>query len=293
MTHREFTVPVAGGELAIGEWGAGDAAPIVVGIHGITANHLTWAYVAEELEDEVRFLAPDLRGRAGSAGVRGPYGMAAHAADIRALLDHLGVERATLAGHSMGAYVTAVFAAHYPERLAGHVLVDGGVTLDIPIDDNLDVEAITHAILGPTMERLSMEFVDENAWLAYWKAHPALTEWNDAIEAYVLRDLVGEPPALRSSVSREAVLEDSRDNLLGDGARAFRNLPAPTPWLRAPRGLANQTPGLYSDEVAAEMCAQVPNLVDQVVPDVNHFTITMSRAGATAVAAVIRTQLPR
>ncbi|HVE94805.1 MAG TPA: alpha/beta hydrolase [Acidimicrobiales bacterium] len=293
MTHSEFTVPVSGGDLTVGAWGANDDAPVVVALHGITANHLSWAYIADELAGEARIYAPDLRGRAGSAAVPGPYGMGAHADDVLAVLDHLGVDKATVVGHSMGAYVSAVFAARYPERLAGHVLIDGGVTLDIPIDDSLDIEAVTLAILGPTMERLSMTFADEKAWLDFWKAHPALTEWNDAIEAYVLRDLVGEPPALRSSTSRDAVLEDSKDNLVGEGAQAFRSLPAPTPWVRAPRGLLNQSPGLYTDEVAAEMCRQVPNLLDQVVPDVNHFTIAMSRAGAAAVADVIRSQLER
>lgn len=293
MTHKELTVPVPGGDLTVGAWDTGEDGPVVVAVHGITANHLTWAYVADELAGEARILAPDLRGRAASAALPGPYGMGAHAEDILALLDHLGIEKATMVGHSMGAFVSAVFAARYPHRLAGHVLVDGGVTLDIAIDENLDVEAITLAILGPTMERLSMTFADEDAWLAFWKAHPALTDWNEAIEAYVMRDLVGEPPALRSSTSRDAVLEDSKDNLVGEGATAFRSLPAPTPWLRAPRGLLNQSPGLYADEVAADMCRQVPNLLDQVIPDVNHFTITMSRRGAAAVSDVIRSQIER
>ncbi|WP_425470408.1 alpha/beta fold hydrolase [Streptomyces diacarni] len=71
--------------------------------------------------------APDLRGRAASADLPGPYGLAAHVADVLALLDHLGQRRAVLIGHSMGGFVAALAAARHPSRVAGTVLVDGGL----------------------------------------------------------------------------------------------------------------------------------------------------------------------
>src|ERR1700761_8876745 len=105
----EIDVPVAGGSLRVAVW-PGDG-PTVVVPHGITGNLLSWKMVADELAGRVRLVAPDLRGRAGSAGLPGPYGMAAHAADMVAIADHLGLERVALAGHSMGGFVATETAA--------------------------------------------------------------------------------------------------------------------------------------------------------------------------------------
>src|SRR3954469_1781543 len=100
---EEIDVPVAGGSLRAVSWG--DPGPTVLVAHGITANALSWAAVARALAGRVRLVAPDLRGRAGSAGLPGPFGMAAHAADVMAVADHFGADRVALAGHSMGGFV--------------------------------------------------------------------------------------------------------------------------------------------------------------------------------------------
>ncbi|HVV36461.1 MAG TPA: alpha/beta hydrolase [Acidimicrobiales bacterium] len=288
MNFETIGVPVIGGELNVGVHEGAQGAPAVVLIHGITANHHTWSLVADHLSD-LTLLAPDLRGRAGSASLPGPYGMRSHARDIVAILDHVGVDTATIVGHSMGGFVTAAFAVDYPDRVAGLVLVDGGVTIaEAPA--GTDIDAVLTQILGPTMQRLSMTFESEDAWLAFWKQHPSLQEWNDTIEAYVMADIVGEPPNLRSGCNVEAIRADGADTL-GEGGLLFRRVQRPMPWLRAPRGLLNAEP-LYSDAVAAQMVAEYPMLRDILVDDVNHFTITVSERGARAVAEVIRTQVP-
>jgi pimeloyl-ACP methyl ester carboxylesterase len=289
MKFDTLDVPVRGGAMRVGFRPGEGSPPVVVLVHGITSNHLTWSMVADELGDQATLIAPDLRGRAGSASLPGPFGMASHARDLVALVDHFGADRATVVGHSMGAYVAAAFAVNHPDRLSGLVLVDGGVTLS-RVTEGADIDAILTAILGPTMKRLSMTFADVDAWLAFWKAHPSLQDWNGAIEAYALADLAGAPPHLRSSCSIDAIRADGAD-MLGSGGQFFRRLTRPTPWLRAPRGLLNQVPGLYSDEVAARMSAEVPLLRDRLVEDVNHFTIVLSERGARIVADAIREEL--
>ncbi|MBA2608336.1 MAG: alpha/beta hydrolase [Actinobacteria bacterium] len=290
MSFETISVPVTGGHLNVGTRMGREGAPVVVMIHGITANHLTWSMVADELGDDVTTLAPDLRGRAGSAGVPGPYGMVNHANDVRSILDHVGVDQAVIVGHSMGAFVAAAFAANHADRVAGLVLVDGGVSF-ATLPEGADIDAVLTEILGPTMQRLSMTFENVNVWLEFWKQHPSLQEWNDAIEAYVTADMVGDAPNLKSSCTLDAIRADGADTL-GAGGQFFRQLTKPTPWLRAPRGLLNQVPPLYPDELAATLIAEVPALQDHVINDVNHFTITLSKRGAAETAAIIRSQLP-
>ncbi len=62
----------------------------------------------------------------------GRAGLDAHARDLIAVLDALGVERAVVVGHSMGAFVALVLGDLYPERVSRVVLVDGGLPLDLP-----------------------------------------------------------------------------------------------------------------------------------------------------------------
>lgn len=289
MNFESIAVPVTGGSLHVATHGLRAGSHAVVLIHGITANHQSWALVAKELGDDVAIVAPDLRGRAGSASLPGPYGMKAHAADIRAILDHIGADTATIVGHSMGGFVAAAFATEYPERVHGLVLLDGGVTIaDVP--EGTDIDEVLNAILGPTMQRLSMTFPTVDDWLAFWKQHPSLQEWSDAIETYVMEDMVGEEGAYRSSCNVDAIRADGADTL-GPAGYYFRNIARPTPWIRAPRGLLNQVPPLYPDEVAAQIVADYPMLQDMLIDDVNHFTIAISEPGAKAVAEVIRTQI--
>jgi pimeloyl-ACP methyl ester carboxylesterase len=288
MTFAIRKVPVSGGDLAVGFRPGKPGAPVVVLVHGITANHLTWSIVADQLGDDATLVAPDLRGRARSASLPGPFGMANHARDLVAVLDYIGVTRATVVGHSMGAFAAAAFAVNHDDRLAGLVLVDGGVSL-AALPEGADIDAVLTALLGPTMKRLSLTFADVDAWLAYWKAHPSLQDWNDTIERYVLADLAGVPPQLRSGCNIDAIRADGADTL-GAAGQYFRRVTRPTPWLRARRGLLNQVPGLHPDAVAAQICAEVPALRDMLVDDVNHYTITLSESGARVVADVIRSQ---
>ncbi|TDI23909.1 MAG: hypothetical protein E2P06_08490 [Acidobacteria bacterium] len=84
MDH--LTVPVTGGDLFVARWGSG---PPVLAVYGITGSHAAWPWVADRLVGAVSLIAPDLRGRGASNGRPGPFGMAAHAADLVAVLDHM------------------------------------------------------------------------------------------------------------------------------------------------------------------------------------------------------------
>jgi pimeloyl-ACP methyl ester carboxylesterase len=279
---EEFDVPVAGGRLRVCRWpGSG---PVVIAAHGITANALAFGRVAEALAGRARLVAPDLRGRAGSAGLPGPYGMAAHAADLIAVADHLGLDRVPLVGHSMGGFVVASTAAAYPDRISRVLLVDGGVSLPVP--PGLDVDAVLDAVIGPAMRRLSMTFPDARAYLDFFRAHPAMgPDWGPHAEAYVRRDLTGAAPAMRSSCDVAAIRADATDTLLTPATvRAVHELACPARLMWAPRGLMNEEQGLYDDTRLAAADLDPGRVAVERVGDVNHYSILLAESGAARVA---------
>lgn len=79
--------------------------------------------VLEYVPDDVRVLAPSLRGHGDADRPDNGYTPAGFASDLVALLDRVGVDRAVLAGHSSGAQVAQLFAITYPQRTLGLVLV--------------------------------------------------------------------------------------------------------------------------------------------------------------------------
>ena len=290
-------VPARGGALRVATWESDDvaagAAPAltVLAVHGVTASHLSWALVAQQLTADpgVRVIAPDLRGRGASASLPGPWGMATHADDLIAVLDSLGAARAdVVAGHSMGGFVAVALADRAPDRLARLVLVDGGIPLSPP--PGLTPEQALAATLGPAAQRLTMTFDSPSAYRDFWRAHPAFaTDWSDAVEAYVDYDLVPGPDGLRSSASYEAVAADSAQmGSGGDVERAWSELALPISFLRAPADLLARPGGLYSRDAVAEWCAEHPAMAWHDVDGVNHYTITLGDRGARAVAAALQ-----
>ncbi|GIM94728.1 alpha/beta fold hydrolase [Paractinoplanes toevensis] len=266
---EEFDVAVTGGNLRVVAW-PGDG-PTVIAAHGITANALSWAAVARALDGGVRLIAPDLRGRAGSAGIAGPFGMAAHAADLIAVADHLGLERVALAGHSMGGFVVTETAQRYPARVSSGLLVDGG--LPLPVPPGIDVDTALHATIGPAMRRLSMTFGSADEYLDFFRANPALGKyWSADVSEYVRRDFTGTG----SSCVLDAVRADARDMLTAPAPAGF-------PLLGAPRGLQDEEGGMYPSAVLEAAGAEI-------VPDVNHYTILLGK-GAEVVADRIRSIL--
>jgi len=104
---------------------AGSGPPVVL-IHGMLNSSHHWQDVAARLTDEHMVIAPDLIGHGDSAAPRGDYSLGAHAASIRDLLAAIGVERATIVGHSLGGGVAMQFFYQFPERVERLALVSSG-----------------------------------------------------------------------------------------------------------------------------------------------------------------------
>jgi pimeloyl-ACP methyl ester carboxylesterase len=103
----------------------GEGAPLVL-LHGFGASAASWRLVVPELARSRRVIALDLHGFGYTERPRerAAYTLEGQAALVLALLDHLGIERADLAGHSYGGGLALLLAARHPERVRALVLVD-------------------------------------------------------------------------------------------------------------------------------------------------------------------------
>lgn len=110
--------------IAYRRFGAPGGLPLLF-VHGLSYFSYDWIDVAHELAAGREAVAIDMRGFGDSGrSTEGDYSVPSMAADIVAVLDHLGWQRAVLVGHSMGGRSTSFAAARHPARAAGLVLVD-------------------------------------------------------------------------------------------------------------------------------------------------------------------------
>lgn len=119
----ELTIPTNGAVLSGEEAGAG---PPIVLLHGLTATRRYVVMGSRSLERSGhRVISYDARGHGRSSPAREPgdYRYGDLVDDLEAVLDHLGLERAVLAGASMGAHTLLAFALRAPERVAGLVVI--------------------------------------------------------------------------------------------------------------------------------------------------------------------------
>jgi lipase len=286
--ETRYTVPVNGGELAVARSGPPpeEADTVVLGVHGVASSHAIWTTVARELAGSACLLAPDLRGRGHSASLPGPYGMSAHVADLLAVLDDAGVERAVLAGHSMGAFVVSGLAAEQPERVSAAVLLDGG--LPIPsypreMEDEL-IEAMVEAALGPARTFASVE-----EHVAQWREHPAFAaDFNDDVEAYARADVAGANGTLHAAASVVAVRDDVADLVRNEAARtAIDRVRAPISLLHA--GGTQHQPPMVPRMLVDAFVGVHPHARVEAVPEANHYTLVLGAGpGPARVAAALR-----
>lgn len=295
------TIERPGGTLVVHELAAGSGGPVVVLLHGITANAYSWLAVARRISaahPTARILAPDLRGRADSRAITGPWGLAAQADDVAAIIERSGAT-GYLIGHSMGAFIAALTVAGHGELVAGTVLVDGG--LAFPTPPGLDIDAALTATIGPAMQRLSMTFADQDAYLAFWAEHPAVglllagPAAADA-RAYLLHDLVETPNGFVSSCVLDAVRADGADVLADPAAHAAVRTAAEAgagiEFLWAARGMLNEQQGLYDEQRLAAI--EVPKTVGvAAIPDVNHYSVLFEDASVDAVVDALGRLLGR
>ena len=116
-----------GDALHVRSYGPDDGRPVLA-LHGVTGHSGRWHALAPLLPG-VRLIAVDLRGH-GRSPWTPPWGFEQHVADVLAVLDAHGLERAAVLGHSFGGAVAVHLARHAPQRVERLVLLDPAIGLD-------------------------------------------------------------------------------------------------------------------------------------------------------------------
>ena len=168
---EDDTVIARVGEIQIAYDDAGTGTPIVL-IHGFPHNRTLWASQLRGLAPRFRCIAPDLRGF-GDSDVQGPYSMDQYADDIAGLLDALAIERAIVAGVSMGGYIAFALWRRHRERVLAFVLAHTRPGADAEPNRSKRRELIALArTLGPSAVADAM--VDDMVGRTTRQRHPEL-----------------------------------------------------------------------------------------------------------------------
>lgn len=138
--------------------------PLVLALHGWLGRGADWAPVAARLGAAVRVVAPDLPGHGASDAPPEAFTMDGAADGLAALLDAVGLERAVVAGYSMGGRLALHLALRHPGRVAGLVLVAAS--------PGLAAEEARAARRAEDAARAAALLADPAAFLARWYAMP-------------------------------------------------------------------------------------------------------------------------
>ncbi|WP_249124085.1 alpha/beta fold hydrolase [Saccharopolyspora erythraea] len=148
----EQIVHVPGGDMHVVQDGP-PGAPAVVLLHGLAGSTAWWDPVLPALRD-LHVVRVDLLGHGGSAKPADGYGIAEHADLVGAVLDRLGVRRATVVGHSTGGAVATSLAEQRRDLVAAIALIDTGPRADAFLGDSVVADLMTTPVVGELIWRL-------------------------------------------------------------------------------------------------------------------------------------------
>ncbi len=270
------------GEVGISISRAGAGPNPVVCLHGITAQHRAFTSAARLVGPTRSLVGVDGRGRGDSDKPDSGYGLEAHAGDLLRVLDHLGLENATIAGHSMGAFVALRAALTYPDRVRALVLLDGGwPRVEVPAQEDMteeqerEAEAIREG-LARAFSRLDMVFETPDAYLDFWFPDQNLTmaDLPPDLADYYRYDLQEVEGGYNPKCSSGAAKQDSpavtETSPTADEMRAVR---CPVALVRAAEGFFPGSRPLIPDATRDVMAEALDVRSEMVLPGANHYTM--------------------
>jgi pimeloyl-ACP methyl ester carboxylesterase len=239
----------------------------VLAVHGLTANCRCWDPIARTLAPRHCFIAMDLRGRGLSGKPASGYSVEIHGRDIRAVLDELRLNRVVLLGHSLGAFISLVFAARNPERVSRLILLDGG--------GKLSPEQTARVLAGikTSLERLGMTFPSFEAYVGILRKAPFLQPWSEDLENYFRYEVEDVPGGVRPRIRPEAIQEEIMNLTRLDVSHFYPQVHCPVLILRATEGVLYSDDILLPEDVVQRMVREIPKARRVDVERTNHYSI--------------------
>ena len=106
------------------DWG-GDGPPLLA-LHGLASTAHWYDIIVPMLQERHRVIAPDQRGHGQTTNAPSGYDWKTLSDDMAGLLDHIGLDKVAVMGHSWGGNVATNFAANHPSRVNRLIMIDGG-----------------------------------------------------------------------------------------------------------------------------------------------------------------------
>jgi len=191
----------------------GGTGPAVVLIHGFGDTGDMWSPLAAALAKDHRVVVPDLRGMGLSSIPEGGYDKKTQAADIRAVLDKLGIDKADIVGHDIGTMVAYAYAARYPEKTTRLVVMDAPVPGVAPWEQVVRWPALWHFDLGGK-DMLRLVKGRERIYLdRFWNDFAGdPTKIDEGTRAHYAK-LYARPGAMKAAFAQfQAIRKDAEDN---------------------------------------------------------------------------------
>jgi pimeloyl-ACP methyl ester carboxylesterase len=263
--------PGHGVSLQLAVW-EGDGEPILC-VHGLTANCRSFDTIAGKLAGKNAFVAFDLRGRGLSDKPPTGYSIAHHVRDLKMLVEHLGLERVRLMGHSLGAIVVAAFAAEYPARTDSVILLDGAGKL------NEEQLAGVFQAIEPAISRLGKTFESFEAYVDEMKRFPFFKSWTPEMETYFRYEMEPAEGGIRTRTKIDYIEEEIGNLASFDILSIYQQMSCPTLVLRAPVGMGSPKNVLLPKNALKAMVEHIDDLSIVNIGGTNHYSIVFGASG--------------
>ena len=162
---------------------SGSAGPVLVLLHGLTANAHAFDALIPGFTECYRVICPDLRGNGLSDKPDTGYTVEDHVQDILSLISHIGTGKVYLGGHSFGGYLAFYIAAHYPDVVNRVVILDAAKAMN----------PNTPKMLSVAISRLDATYPGFDEYIEQVKKAAYIDFWDPAMLSYYRADVQNLP----------------------------------------------------------------------------------------------------
>jgi len=263
------TVELANG-LRMGYVELGDRSkPALIFLHGYTNSSLGYLPLGRLLGRDYRVLLLDQRGHGESSKPACCYTRLDYAHDAKLFLDHFGITRAHIAGHSLGGMVAQTFAAFWPERVDRLMVIGSTIGRRSRPSPDVPLPPPTFGPLDAEIRALKDPIDPDSAFMKEW--------WN----------VPGLDPQIQYHMRRESarIPADIWRAMLDQG-EVSRDLRVTAPRISAPTLLLfGGKDALFSAEDNKDMARWIPHAKVVTLADLGH---SLPEEDPEAVAAALR-----